>query len=60
MQKRKVLVPEGTLGQGRIRRMERYSDSGDYFIVALEFVRVKVPGGDLRFLCRPSGRRPCG
>ena len=45
----KVLVPEGALVEGRIRRLERYSDAGDYFIVALEFTRLKTPGGALRF-----------
>ena len=45
MQKEKVLVPDGALVKGRIRRLERYSDAGDYFIVALEFTRLETPGG---------------
>ena len=49
MQKEKVLVPDGAPVVGRIRRLERYSDAGDYFIVALEFTRVETPGGTLRF-----------
>jgi hypothetical protein len=49
MQKGKVLVPQGALVEGRIRRLERYSDAGDYFIVALEFTRLETPGGNLRF-----------
>ncbi len=49
MQKGKVLVPEGALVEGRIRRLERYSDAGDYFIVALEFTGLETPGGNLRF-----------
>ena len=49
MQKEKVLVPDGALVEGRIRRLERYSDAGDYFIVALEFTRLETPGGNLRF-----------
>jgi len=49
MQKEKVLVPEGALVEGRIRRLERYSDAGDYFILALEFTRLATPGGSLRF-----------
>ena len=49
MQKEKVLVPAGAPVIGRIRRLERYSDAGDYFIMALEFTRVETPGGDLRF-----------
>jgi len=48
-QKGKVLIPEGALVEGRIRRLERYSDAGDYFIVALEFTRLGTPGGNLRF-----------
>jgi hypothetical protein len=49
MQREMVLVPDGATATGRIRRLERYSDTGDYFIVALEFTRVETPGGDLRF-----------
>ena len=49
MQREMVLVPDGAPVVGRIRRLERYSDAGDYFIVALEFTRVETPGGDLRF-----------
>lgn len=48
-QKGKVLVPDGALVEGRIRRLERYSDAGDYFIVALEFTRLETPRGNLRF-----------
>lgn len=49
LQREKVLIPEGALVEGRIRRLERYSDAGDYFIVALEFTRLETPGGALRF-----------
>ncbi|MGD0868981.1 MAG: hypothetical protein ABSB88_05475 [Bryobacteraceae bacterium] len=49
MQKGKVLVPEGALVKGRIRRLERYSDAGDYFILALEFTRIETPSASLRF-----------
>jgi hypothetical protein len=49
MQKGKVLVPEGTLVKGRIRRLERYSDAGDYFILALEFMQIETPSASLRF-----------
>jgi hypothetical protein len=49
VQEGKVLVPDGSLVSGRIRRLERYSDAGDYFIVALEFTGVETPGGNLRF-----------
>jgi len=49
MQKGKVLIPVGALVKGRIRRLERYSDAGDYFIVALEFMRIETPSATLRF-----------
>jgi hypothetical protein len=49
MQREMVLVPDGALVEGRIRRLERYSDAGDYFTVALEFTRLETPGGSLRF-----------
>jgi hypothetical protein len=60
-QKGKLLVPDGAPVEGRIRRLERYSDAGDYFIVALEFMRLETPGGTLRFYAdlqdvdRPEG-----
>ena len=49
MQKGRVLVPEGALVKGRIRRLERYSDAGDYFILALEFMQIETPTARLRF-----------
>ncbi len=49
MQKGKILVPEGALVKGRIRRLERYSDAGDYFILALEFVQIETPSASLQF-----------
>jgi|SRR5271157_244387 len=49
MQKGKVLVPEGALVKGRMRRLERYSDAGDYFILALEFMQIETPSASLRF-----------
>jgi hypothetical protein len=49
MHKGKVLVPDGAPIQGRIRRMERYADAGDYFVVALEFTHIHAPDEDFRF-----------
>jgi len=49
IQKKKVVVADGASVEGRIRRLERHSGAGDYFIVALEFTRVEVTGQDLRF-----------
>jgi len=48
-QKHKVLVPEGAPVKGRVRRLERYSDDGDYFTVGLEFTEVDTPDANLRF-----------
>jgi len=63
VRKGKVLVPSGALVNGRIRRLESHSDAGaavtlydrhdrvegDYFIVALEFVRIEMPSVTLWF-----------
>ncbi|HMD71488.1 MAG TPA: hypothetical protein VKF41_09100 [Bryobacteraceae bacterium] len=49
VQKGKILVPDGALVKGRIRRLERYSDAGGYFTVGLEFTRIETPSGSLRF-----------
>jgi hypothetical protein len=49
MQKEKVLVPQGALVKGRIRRLERYTDDGGYFTVGLEFMRIETPSAGLRF-----------
>jgi hypothetical protein len=49
MQKGKVLIHDGAPVQGRIRRLERYSDVGGYFTVGLEFMRIETPSGSLRF-----------
>jgi len=49
-QKGKIVIPNGSLVRGRIRRLERYrgKKSAD-FIVGLEFTEVEVSGGSLRF-----------
>jgi hypothetical protein len=53
MQKKKVLVPDGALVKGRIRRLERHADEdksiGDYFTIALEFMGVELGGQNVRF-----------
>jgi hypothetical protein len=50
VRKGKIIVPDGSLVRGRIRRLERYQESGaaDY-IVGLEFTEVEANGGLLRF-----------
>jgi hypothetical protein len=60
VQKGKVLIPDGTLVKGRIRRLEHYFDDGDpaigdYFTVALEFTQIETPSARLRFYARLQG-----
>lgn len=40
----KLMIPNGSLIRGRIRRVERY-DVREAFIVGLEFTEVEVHGG---------------
>lgn len=47
--KGKVLIPQGASIHGRIRRLERYTDSGGYFVVGLEFTEVQAGFSVLRF-----------
>src|SRR5262249_47543631 len=49
MQKRSLLVPDGAPIEGRIRRLERYSGARDYFVVAVEFTRIRSSDKDYRF-----------
>ena len=39
--KNRVLVPAGATVRGRIRRMEKYTENGGYFIVGLEFTDME-------------------
>jgi len=50
LRKGKIVIPNGSVVRGRIRRLERYqrSGSGD-FIVGVEFTEVEASGGWLRF-----------
>jgi hypothetical protein len=36
-----ILIPDGSPARGRIRRLERHSDAGAYFIVGLEFTNIE-------------------
>jgi hypothetical protein len=49
MQKRKLLISAGAVVHGRLRRLERHSDFGNYFVVGLEFTEIELPGGPVRF-----------
>jgi len=48
MNKGRVVVPNGTLVRGRIRRLEHYRD-GQHFIVGLEFTEIDLAGGPRPF-----------
>jgi hypothetical protein len=48
LRKGKILIPNGSVVRGRIRRLERY-EGGRAFIVGLEFSEVEVRGGVLPF-----------
>jgi hypothetical protein len=48
LRKGKILIPNGSVVRGRIRRLERYRGGGA-FIVGLEFTEVEVRGGILPF-----------
>jgi hypothetical protein len=50
VQKGRIVIPNGSLVRGRIRRLERYrgKKSAD-FIVGLEFTEVQLSDGPLRF-----------
>ena len=47
--KGKVLIPEGAMVRGRIRRLEHYDDQGGYFVVGLEFTDIESGGSVVRF-----------
>jgi len=50
VQKRMIIVPNGSLARGRIRRLERYEGGrGEYYIVGLEYTEVEASRGPLRF-----------
>jgi hypothetical protein len=63
VRKGKIVVPDGSLVRGRIRRLERYKADPE-FVVGLEFTEVNVNGGSLRFYAdliridRSPGIRP--
>jgi hypothetical protein len=48
VRKGKIVVPHGSLVRGRIRRLERYQEGGEY-VVGLEFTEVELNGGSMRF-----------
>ena len=47
--KGRILIPNGAVVTGRVRRLERYSQPEDYFIVALEFSEIEAGASRLRF-----------
>jgi hypothetical protein len=48
VRKGKIVIPDGSLVRGRIRRLDRYQ-GGEAFIVGLEFTEVELPGGSAPF-----------
>jgi hypothetical protein len=48
-QKGRIFVPKGATLRGRIRRLERYSDPRDHYVVGLEFTDIEFPGHHARF-----------
>jgi hypothetical protein len=48
LRKGKILIPNGSVVRGRVRRLERYQEGGA-FIVGLEFTQVEVRGELLPF-----------
>jgi hypothetical protein len=46
--KGKILIPDGSIVHGRVRRLERY-DGGKTFAVGLEFIEIEVRGRRLPF-----------
>jgi hypothetical protein len=50
LRKGKIVIPNGSVVRGRIRRLERYQNNGKGdFIVGLEFTDVEAIGGSMRF-----------
>ena len=47
--KRRIVVPAGASVRGRIRRLERASDGGKYYLVGLEFTHIETALGTARF-----------
>jgi hypothetical protein len=47
--KGQVVIPDGSIVRGRVRRLERYSERHDHFIVALEFTEIEAGPLFLRF-----------
>jgi hypothetical protein len=57
----RVWIEPGARVLGRVRQMERHTDDGDYFVVALEFTEIESSAGRWRFFAdmqdasRPEG-----
>jgi hypothetical protein len=47
--KSEVLVPDGAVVRGRIRRLERNTQSGEYYVVGLELMEIEAGDARLRF-----------
>lgn len=47
--KGRTVIPKGTAVTGRLRRLEKHSDIGDYWVVSLEFIEIEMGGSTQRF-----------
>jgi hypothetical protein len=47
--KSEILIPEGALVHGRLRRLERSTETGDAYSVALEFIAIEAQNAQVRF-----------
>lgn len=44
-----ILIPNGAVIRGRVRRLDHYAEPDDYFVVSLEFDTIEAGGSLLRF-----------
>jgi hypothetical protein len=53
-----IVIPDGAVVRGRIRRLERSSELGGFFDIGLEFTEVVVNGTPLRFFAGLESAAP--
>jgi hypothetical protein len=54
----KTVIPDGAAVHGRIRRMERYGDTGGYFIMGFEFTEIEAGEAATRFFANLDSAGP--
>ena len=55
LHKKQVLIPNGSLVRGRVRRLEWNDDKGGYYVVGLEFTEIEAAGTRYRFFADLEG-----